>query len=257
MQMGLNRRAAMLGLITSAPLIAAASAPAPPLVFAAASLRESLTEAADLFAKTGGVKPVLSFAGSSTLARQIEQGAPADLFISADEEWMDYLAQRRLIVPASRRAFLGNRLVLIAPAPEPITIPIRKGLTLDRVLGDRRLVMADPNSVPAGRYGKAALTSLGAWDGVEKRVVSAEDVRGAMAFVERGEARLGVVYATDAKVSRKVMVAGVFPETSHPPISYPLALVAGRSNLAAARFRDFLHSRTGKAVFVRRGFTAK
>jgi len=257
MQMGLNRRAAILGLTACAPVLGAAAPASPPLVFAAASLREALTEAADLFAKAGGVKPTLSFAGSSTLARQIEQGAPADLFVSADEEWMDYLAQRRLIVPSSRKSFLGNRLVLIAPVGEPATIAIRKGFPLGRLLGDRRLVMADPNAVPAGRYGKAALMSLGVWDDVEKRVVGAEDVRGALALVERGEARLGVVYATDARVSSKVMVAGTFPDGSHPLISYPLALVAGRNNPAAARFRDFLLSRAGRAVFVARGFTAR
>jgi molybdate transport system substrate-binding protein len=199
---------------------------------------------------------VLSFAGSSTLARQIEQGAQADLFISADEEWMDYLAQRMLIEPKSRVDLLGNRLVLIVPAGAPLKIDLKPGVPLADLLAGRRLAMANTDTVPAGRYGKAALTRLGAWDRVAPLVAQAEDVRAAMVFVERGEARAGVVYATDAKVSRKVTVAGVFPESSHPPIRYPLALIKRTgASPAGPGFRSYLMSGEGRAIFTRYGFS--
>lgn len=235
----------------------AIAADAGPLVFAAASLREAMNEAADSFAATGAPRPVVSFAGSSTLAKQIENGAPADLFVSADEAWMDYLADKKLIVPASRAPFLSNKLVLIAPAAQPLKMTIKPGFPLASLLGDGRLAMADPNSVPAGRYGKAALTKLGVWPSVERKVVQAEDVRAALTFVDRGEARAGIVYSTDALASQKVTVAATFPEGSHPKISYPLALVAGRSNAGAAKFRAYLLSAKGKAIFARHGFIVK
>ena len=233
------------------------AADAGPLVFAAASLRESMTEAADAFAATGAPKPVVSFAGSSTLAKQIENGAPADLFVSADEAWMDYLADKKLIVPASRAPFVGNKLVLIVPVGQPLKVDIKKGFPLANLLGDGKLAMADPNSVPAGRYGKAALIKLGVWPSVESKVVQGEDVRAALTFVERGEARAGIVYSTDAQASQKVAVAAQFPAGSHPPISYPLALVAGRSNPDAAKFRTYLLSAKGKAIFAKHGFIVK
>ena len=234
-----------------------AAADTGPLVFAAASLRESMNEAADAFAATGAPKPVVSFAGSSTLAKQIENGAPADLFVSADEAWMDYLADKKLIVPASRAPFVSNKLVLIAPAGQPLKVDIKKGFALDKLLGDGKLAMADPNSVPAGRYGKAALIKLGVWPSVESKVVQGEDVRAALTFVERGEARAGIVYSTDAEASQKVTVAGLFPANSHAPISYPLALIAGRSNPDAVKFRTFLLSAKGKAIFAKHGFIVK
>ncbi|MEO6380347.1 MAG: molybdate ABC transporter substrate-binding protein [Caulobacteraceae bacterium] len=252
------RRGVLLALALAAAVSSASvAAHAGPLVFAAASLREAMNEAADSFAATGAAKPVVSFAGSSTLAKQIENGAPADLFVSADEAWMDYLAEKKLIVPASRAPFLSNKLVLIAPAGQPLKVDIKRGFPLAKLLGDGRLAMADPNSVPAGRYGKAALIKLGAWPAVEAKVAQAEDVRAALTFVERGEARAGIVYSTDAQASQKVTVVGVVPAGSHPPISYPLALVAGRSNADAAKFRAYLLSAKGKAIFAKHGFTVK
>jgi molybdate transport system substrate-binding protein len=252
----ISRRSLLTGLAALSPVAPRAAAPAAPLVFGAASLKESLTEAADAYARKTGVRPVLSFASAATLARQIEQGAQADLFISADEAWMDYLAQRMLIEPMSRADFLGNRLVLIVPAVQPLKVVLKPGVPLAAMLGGGRLAMANIEAVPAGRYGKAALTRLGAWDRVAPLVVQAEDVRAAMVFVERAEARAGVVYATDARVSPKVSVAAVFPETSHPPIRYPLALVRRRgASPAAPRFRNFLLSGEGRAIFTRYGFS--
>lgn len=244
-------------LVVAAPAIAMAAPARPPVVLAAASLQESLTAAANTYAAKGHPKPILSFAGSSALARQIEQGAPADLFISADEAWMDYLAERRLIADRTRASFLSNRLVLIGPASKPLKVEIGPGFPLARLLGDGRLSMADANAVPAGRYGKAALTKLGVWRTVEGRVVQSDNVRAAMSFVERGEAPLGLVYATDARASSKVAVVGVFPAASHPQISYPLAQLRASKSPEAAAFRAFLLSREGRAIFAKYGFGAK
>lgn len=234
-----------------APLPALAAGP---LVLAAASLQESLTAAADAWAAKGHDKPVLSFAASSALARQIIAGAPADLFISADEPWMDAVEAKGLVRKDTRLSFLGNQLVLIAPASQPLRIAIKPGFPLLRALGDGRLAMADPEAVPAGKYGKAALEKLGVWTTVEPKVVRAENVRAALALVERAEARAGIVYATDAKATPKVQVAGVFPASSHAPITYPLALLATATNDDAAGFRQFLISREGRAIFRRFGF---
>src|SRR3546814_858072 len=198
------------------PAMATARAP---LVLAAASLQESLTAAADAWAAKGHARPVLSFAGSSALARQIEAGAPADLFISADEGWMDYVAQKGLIQPQTRTSFLANRLVLIAPVASRAKVTIHKGFALARLLGYGRLAMADTDAVPAGLYGKAALRYLSIWDSVAPKVARAENVRAALALVERSAAPFGIVYATDAKASRQVKVAGVFPEASPPAIT--------------------------------------
>lgn len=228
----------------------------PPLVLAAASLQESLTAAADVWARKGHPRPVISFAASSALARQVEAGAPADLFVSADQEWMDALAARGLIVPASRVTFLGNRLVVIAPAGSTLGIPL-KPAALARVLGAGPLAMADTESVPAGKYGKAALIKLGVWDAVAPHVVRAENVRAALALVERGAAPLGIVYATDARASAAVRIAGVFPAGSHPPIAYPIARLKGSTNAEGEAFRRFLVSRAGKAIFARYGFSAR
>lgn len=224
------------------------------LVLAAASLQESLSQAADAYAKRGHPKPVISFAASSALAHQIEAGAPADLFISADEPWMDFLSEKKLIRKDSRKSFLTNRLVLIAPASQPLAIKIAPGFPLAKALGDSRLAMGDPNSVPAGKYGKAALTTLGVWNEVEPKVAGAENVRAALQLVGRGEARAGIVYETDAKVAQDVAIAGVFPESSHPPITYPVAILAGSQNREAISFRAFLLSSAGKAIFHKYGF---
>jgi len=227
-----------------------------PLVLAAASLQEAMTDAADVWARQHE-KPVLSFAGSSALARQIEAGAPADLFVSADEEWMDYVARKGLIRAGTRAPFLSNRLVLIAPAGSRATLTIGRGFPLARALGTGRLAMADPDAVPAGKYGAAALTSLGVWDRVKGKVARAENVRAALALVERGEAPFGIVYATDAAASKKVRVVGTFPPRSHPPIAYPIALLKTSTNRDAEAFRRFLLSREGKAIFARRGFAVR
>ena len=234
----------------------AAQAAAPPVsVFAAASLRESLTAAGDAFTKQGGAPVQFSFAGSNTLAKQVEQGAPADLVMTADAEWMDWMAQRKLIAPASRRTLLRNRLVLVAPADAKTALKLKPGVDLAGALGaDGRLAVADA-SVPAGRYARAALTALGVWPSVKDRLAPAADVRAALAFVARGEAPLGVVYATDAKVDPKVRVADVFAERLHPPIVYPAALVAGRQKSNAAAFLRFLQSPKAAAIFQSYGFT--
>ena len=228
-----------------------------PVVLAAASLQESLNAAADRWAEMGHVRPVLSFAGTSALARQIEQGAPADLFLSADEAWMDAIERKGLIVRRSRKTFLGNRLVLVVPAARTGTISLRKGVPLAHSIGKDRLAMADVRSVPAGRYGKAALTALGMWDGVAPNVVQAENVRAALALVERGAAGFGVVYATDARASKGVRVAGVFPDSSHPPISYPIARLKRSRSVEGELFRRFLISARGKAIFARYGFSPR
>jgi molybdate transport system substrate-binding protein len=234
-----------------------------PLVFAAASLQESLTAAADAWARQGHPRPVLSFAASSALARQIEAGAPADLFLSADEAWMDALAAKGLLRGATRVSLLGNRLVLIAPRSSPMRssatrLVIAPGFPLGQALGrDGRLAVADPAAVPAGKYAKAALTSLGVWPSVAARLAPAENVRAALAFVERGEAPLGIVYETDARASGKVRVVGRFPPGSHPPIAYPLATLRASRHPDAEAFRRFLASPAGRAIFRRYGFLVR
>lgn len=234
-----------------------AAAPAePPLVLAATSLQESLTAAAERWAAKGHPRPLLSFAGSSALARQVEAGAPADLFVSADEEWMDYLAQHRLIQPRTRVSFLTNSLVMIAPAASDVQLALEPGFPLERALGRGRLAMADPGGVPAGKYGREALTRLGVWSSVEGRVAAAENVRVALALVARSEAPLGIVYATDARAASGVRVVGTFPPVSHGPIRYPVALLAASRNPEAEGFRRFLISPEGQAVFRRFGFGA-
>lgn len=232
------------------PLAVACSGPeAPergPLVLAASSLQEALEEAGAAWAAEGHAAPVLSFAATSALARQVEQGAPADLFVSADEEWMDTLADGNLLRPGTRIDLLSNRVVLVAGKGGAIR-------TL-AALGDGRLALADPNAVPAGKYARAALESLGEWQGVADNVVPAENVRAALALVERGEAPLGVVYATDALASDKVEVVRELPESSHPPIRYPVAILAASESPDAAGFLAFLSSAKAKAIFEKHGF---
>jgi molybdate transport system substrate-binding protein len=227
------------------------------IVFAAASLTETLTEVGNAYAATGKAKPTFSFAASSALARQIENGAPAAIFASADEQWMDYLADRKLIVPSSRMTFLGNTLVLISPADKPLKVTIGYEFPLAAALGGGKLSMANPDSVPAGKYGKAALENLNVWRSVEGSVVRAQNVRGALAFVERGEAAAGIVYSTDAALTKKVVVVGTFPEISHGPITYPLAVVKGHDTPEARDFRAFMLSDAAKAVYRKYGFSVK
>lgn len=245
----------LLGLILAAIAITPAAAqPRPPMVLAAASLQESLTQAADAWAKRGHQRPVLSFAASSALARQVQAGAPADLFISADEPWMDAVQRQGLLKPGTRAALLSNRLVLIAPAASNVRLNIKRGFPVERALGTGRLAMADPDAVPAGKYGKAALISLGVWQKVSMHIAAAENVRAAMALVERGQAPLGIVYATDAQASRSVRVLGTFPPNSHPRITYPIATLKRSNSREAEAFRRFLLSPPGKAIFRRHGF---
>lgn len=247
----------VLALLAAAPFCAAAAARETHeaiTVFAAASMTNVLQDLAPAFTKQTGIAVTLSFGASSALARQIEAGARVDAFVSADEAWMDYLADRRLIVPASRRDIAGNALVLIAAADSQVSLAIVPGFALRAALGDGRLAIADPGTVPAGRYAKAALMRLGAWNGVEDRLANADNVRAALAFVARGETPLGIVYATDARIEKNVRVVGVFPAGTHAPITYPAAVpVGGRPGGAA--FLDFLAGPVGEAVLARYGFT--
>lgn len=236
------------------PAAAAGAQQRGPLVLAAASMQEALSAAADAWARQGHRRPVLSFAASSALARQIAAGAPADLFISADQEWMDELARRGAIVPGTRANLVGNRLVVIAGRGQPSVAGLR-GAALARRLASGPLAMADPEAVPAGRYGKTALTRLGAWSAVAPHVVRAESVRAALVLVERGAAPYGVVYRTDAHLTRSLMIAGMFPRTSHPPIVYPIARLRNARDNQAEPFRRFLLSEPGRLIMRRHGFT--
>ncbi|MBP7651654.1 MAG: molybdate ABC transporter substrate-binding protein [Phenylobacterium sp.] len=233
--------------------VPALAADRPVTVFAAASLKNALDEVGVAYAaKTSGAAR-FSYAGSSAIARQIEQGAPADVYISADSDWMDYLAGKKLIVPGSRRDLLTNHLALIAPADAKVSLKIGKGMRLALALGAGRLAVAGPD-VPAGRYAKASLIKLGAWNSVSGKLVQAENVRAALQFVARGEAPLGIVYDTDAKVEPRVRIVGLFPDASHPPIVYPAALVAGGRNPRAQAFLAFLRGPEARAVFRKYGF---
>ena len=201
---------------------------------------------------------VSSFASSSTLAKQIESGAPADVYLSANKKWMDYLEERKMIDPTTRFDLLSNRIVLVVPADSNIKrIAIAAHFELAKLLGDGHLAMGDPDHVPAGMYGKRALEKLGVWETVKGKVARAKDVRAALALVERGEVPLGEVYATDASISNKVRVVGVFPEDSHPQIVYPVALVAGRDTPVARRFLTFLKGSEARAVFEKYGFKVR
>jgi molybdate transport system substrate-binding protein len=232
----------------------AAKEPQPLVVLAAASLQEALQAEADAWAQQGHPRPVLAFAASSALARQVESGAPADLFLSADEEWMDAVQHAGDLRRDTRRDLLGNSLVLIAPTASAAKVDLVRPASLAAALGNGRLAMADPDAVPAGKYGKAALEHLRLWDGLGDQVVRAENVRAALALVESGEAPLGIVYATDAAASDKVRVLATFPAGSHPPIRYPVAVLAASKNDQATGFEQFLASPQGQAIFARYGF---
>jgi molybdate transport system substrate-binding protein len=225
------------------------------LVFAAASLKNALDDAAGAFERQGGGKVTVSYAASSALAKQIESGAPADIFISADSDWMDYVEQRHLIKPETRRDLLGNRLVLVAPAASDVKVEIKPDFPLAALLGDGRLAIADPDAVPAGKYGKAALGKLGVWPSVADKLARAENVRAALFFVSRGEVPLGIVYQTDAASDPGVKTVAVFPNETHPPIVYPIAMTAGGKSAEAARFLAFLESAAAKPIFEKQGFT--
>jgi molybdate transport system substrate-binding protein len=225
------------------------------LVFAAASLKDALDAALADYQAAGGAPAKVSCASSSTLARQIEGGAPADIFISANPEWMDYLEERDLIRGGSRADLLGNELVLVAPRDEDTRLEIAPGFDLLGALGGGRLAMGDPDHVPAGIYGKAALESLGVWQEVEPHVIRADNVRAALVLVARGEAPLGVVYRSDAAADDTVRVVGAFPPDSHAPIIYPLAIMAESKHPAAAGLVEFLRSEGALPLFERFGFT--
>jgi len=238
------------------PAESTTAATKPVVVFAAASLKNALDRIAKAWDATAGKKATLSFAASSALAKQIESGAPADLFVSADLKWMDWLAERKLINDASRKTLLGNTLVLVAPKDSTATLKIEKGFALAAALGENRIAMGEPSSVPAGVYGKAALTSLGVWDQVQAKVAGAENVRVALSYVARGEAPFGIVYATDARSEPLVKVVDTFPADSHPPIVYPVALTASSTNAEAKEFLAFLSSPEATQVFEGEGFTS-
>lgn len=224
------------------------------LIFAAASLKNALDEATQSYQQHGGAAVKVSYAASSALAKQIENGAPADMFISADLDWMNYVQDKNLIQTNTRSNLLGNVLVLVAPADSTATVEIKPGFPLATMLGDSHLSMADPDAVPAGKYGKAALQKLGVWDAVEKKVARAEDVRAALLFVSRKEAPFGIVYQTDAAADKGVKVVAPFPADTYPPIIYPIALTASSKNPDAAKLLAFLRSADAKPFFTKQGF---
>jgi molybdate transport system substrate-binding protein len=224
-------------------------------VFAAASLTDALKDISAQWAKAGHQPLRMSFASSSTLARQIEQGAPANVFASADEKWMDYLADKKLIADDTRKDLLGNDLVLVVPADKPQHVTISRGFDLVGLLGPNgRVATGDPAHVPVGIYAEQALKKLGIWHAVSPRLARADDVRSALLLVERGEAPAGIVYGTDAAVSKAVMVAGTFPSDSHDPISYPFAVVKAGDTPEARALMTYLSGPEARAVFVTRGF---
>lgn len=225
------------------------------LVFAAASLKNALDDVARQWQAETGRKAVASYAASNTLIKQIENGAPADIFMSADLDWMEYGQQRNLIKPETRFNLLGNRIVLVAPRDSTVSITVGPGFDLAAALKGGRLAMGNVDAVPAGKYGKAALEKLGAWDGVKDRVAQAESVRVALLLVSRGETPLGIVYQTDAASDPGVRIVGAFPDDSHPPIIYPVALTKDSSNPAAVEFLAYLRSPAARPAFERQGFT--
>jgi len=256
MKRGLQSLVALL-LLAFAGFAQAADKPI--TVFAAASLKESMDEAAAKFGGETGQQVVVSYAASSALARQIEQGAPADVFVSADLDWMDELQGKGLIDNASRHSLLGNTLVLVAPATSTQrAFALHKGSNLLPMLGaDGRIALALAASVPAGKYAKASFESLGMWDALQSRTAEAENVRAALLLVARGEAPLGVVYGSDAKAEPRVRVLAVFPPGSHPPIVYPVARIANSRQPQAAAFVQWLQAPEASAIFHAHGFSTR
>ncbi|HTQ84476.1 MAG TPA: molybdate ABC transporter substrate-binding protein [Pseudolabrys sp.] len=250
------RLAASLGLFATLIL-------APPLataqesitVFAAASLKNALDDVDTAFTKATGVKVTASYAASSALAKQMESGAPADVFISADLNWMDYVAGKNLIKADSRYNLLGNKLVLIAGKDSKLAdVTIAQGFDIAKLAGDGRIAVADVKAVPAGLYAKAALEKLGSWAAAEPKLAQAENVRATLAFVARGETPIGIVYETDAKIEPKVKIVGIFPDGSYPPVTYPVAATAN-AKADAAKYLQFLRGSAAKAVFEKYGFS--
>ena len=225
------------------------------LVFAAASLKTALDEINAQWQGRTGKRAVVSYAASSALAKQIEQGAPADIFISADLDWMEYLAERKLIRPETRSDLLSNRLVLIAPKGTNLQVEIKPGLPLASLLGQGHLALANTDAVPAGKYSKAALKALGVWEQVNGRIAQAENVRAALLLVSRGEAPLGIVYESDAVSDPSVVTVGILPDATHPRIIYPIALTSGSTSPDAGGFLDELKSPQARTIFEKQGFT--
>ena len=254
----LERRPVLAALAATIAIAAVPSAAAAQeksiVVFAAASMKNALDDVDDVFTKKTGIKVVASYAASSALMKQIEQGAPADVFLSADIDWMDYGEKHNLIKNDTRFNLLGNRLVLIAPKDSKIgDVQIAPGFDLAALAGNGRIATGDVRAVPAGLYAKAALEKLGVWASVESKLAMAENVRAALVLVVRGEAPLGIVYETDAKIEPGVKIVGVFPEDSHPPIVYPVALTKD-AKPDAAQYLAFLRTADAAAIFQRYGF---
>ncbi|ASQ02763.1 molybdate ABC transporter substrate-binding protein [Sinorhizobium meliloti WSM1022] len=244
-----------LGVVLAGTAFAPAQAAEKVTVFAAASLKNALDAINGEWLKQTGKEAIVSYAASSALAKQIEQGAPADVFISADLAWMDYLADKKLIKADTRSNLLGNRIVLVSGKSDAPAVEIEPGLDLAGLLGDGRLAMGAVDSVPAGKYGKAALEKLGLWPNVAGKVAGAESVRAALLLVSRGEAPYGIVYRTDAAADANVKVVGTFPEDSHPPIIYPVAITTDSRNADAAAYLEFVRSPEAAALFQAEGFT--
>ena len=246
--------------LLSSAVIAAAVAASPlavadsVTVFAAASVKEAMDEQAQAFQRGTGNKVIVSYGASNALAKQIEAAAPADLFISADRDWMDFLDSRRLLAPGTQVDLLRNTLVLIAPSSSTLTLAIGPRFGLAAALGTEKLAMANPDSVPAGKYGRRALDNLGVWTSVERNVARAENVRAALALVSRGEAALGIVYRTDALADKGVRIVAAFPSDSHPPIVYPAAVLAASTSSSARALLEFLRAEPARAVWRKYGF---
>jgi len=246
--------AALIAAIT--PLVQATAQDQSLTIFAAASLKNALDDVNAAFSNTTGVKVTTSYEASSALATQIEAGAPADVFVSADLRWMDYAADHNLIKPDTRVNLLGNRLVLITPTSSKLDkVEIKKGFDIAKLAGDGRIAVADVKAVPAGLYAKAALTTLGAWDAAEPKLAQAMNVRATLAFVARDETPIGIVYETDAKIEPKVKIIGVFPDSSYSPVTYPVAATAASKSKQTPRYLSFLRTSTAKAIFERYGFS--
>ncbi len=250
--------AAALAFVLAASLVAtpARAQSKPVVVFAAASMKNALDEIARGWTAKSKTEVKSSYAASSALAKQIEAGAPADIFISADLDWMNYVEGKKLVKDGTRLNLLGNAIVLVANKDwNKGDVKIAKGFDLAKLLGDARLSMANVDSVPAGKYGKAALQSLGAWDGVSDKLAQAENVRAALALVGRNEAPLGIVYKTDAAADKNVKIVGTFPEDSHKPIVYPAALLKDSKNAKGAEFLKYLSGPEAKTIFEKHGFS--
>ncbi|MCD1126357.1 molybdate ABC transporter substrate-binding protein [Jinshanibacter sp. LJY008] len=247
----------LVGLL-AATLLQTASAAEKITVFAAASLTNALEEIATDYKKKSGVEVASSFASSSTLARQIEQGAPADMFISADQQWMDYVVEKKLMDDKTRVTLLGNDLVLVAPADSSLKhVNVNKVTDWSSLLKDGRLAVGDPDHVPAGIYTRQALTFLGVWDQLSLKMARANNVRAALALVERGEAPLGIVYGSDVVASKKVKMVGIFPDDSHLPVEYPMAAVKDHATPAVQAFAKYLTTPEASAVFEKYGFSPR